>query len=153
MKYIKKLNENKLDNLSIEISDKSKEIYDFISSYLNLIDFESYFNNENLYNIAVYDQQKIIAANIFRMKDGKIHLNYSAVNPNYRNIGVNKLMKKYIVKFAKQNNCSVITANVRKSNIKSLKSLLNSGFNINTNYNDLKYPDGEEKIALFLKLN
>ena len=54
-------------------------------------------------------------------------------------------------KIAKNNNVQVITSNVRESNLSSLNSLLNSGFQINKNY-ELYYPDGERKLPLFKKI-
>jgi hypothetical protein len=56
-----------------------------------------------------------------------------------------------IEKFGIENDVNIITSNVRKNNLPSLKSLLKSGFVINKNY-DLYYPDGEKKIPLFKKL-
>lgn len=154
MKHIKNINENFNSNdLSVKICDKSKEIYEFISKYLHVMDFDSYINNENLYNVCVYDNNILIATDIFRMKDGKIHLNYSAVDEKYRNKGINKMMKYFIIDFAKKNNCTVITANVRESNIASINSFLSTGFTMNTKYDDLKYPDGEKKIPFFLYLD
>jgi ribosomal protein S18 acetylase RimI-like enzyme len=85
------------------------------------------------------------------MKDGKIHMNYSAVDDAYRNKGINKKMKLKIIETGKQNGCTLITSNVRESNISSLKSQLSVGFKINDRA-DLKYPDGEKKIPLYLHL-
>ena len=56
-----------------------------------------------------------------------------------------------ILEIAKVNNVHLITSNVRYSNKSSIKSLLNSGFNVNYNAN-LKYPDGEKKLSLYIKL-
>ena len=61
-------------------------------------------------------------------------------------------MNSKIIEIGKENNCSIITVNVRASNISSLKSLESIGFIIN-NKVELKYPDGEEKIPLYMYLN
>ena len=51
----------------------------------------------------------------------------------------------------KNSSINLITTNVRKSNEYSLKTFLSSGFQINDKAIG-KYPDGEEKIPLYLKL-
>lgn len=130
---------------------KSKESYDFVSRYLDIIDYESYINNDNLYQICAYYNNTLISVSIFRMKDGKIHLNYSAVDDNYRKMGINKSIKEEIIEFGKRNGCSIITANVRSSNVSSKKSLLSVGFKINDSVKRY-YPDGEEKISLYLNI-
>lgn len=150
MKYIKKFNEQ-YEDIKITPCEKSKKTYEFISKYLDTIDIESYMNNEHLYQICAYSNDELIGISIYRMKDNKIHMNYSAVKEEFRNKGLNKKMKMEIIKIGKENNCDVITANVRESNIPSLTSLLNIGFEINKNV-DIKYPDGEKKIPVYLKL-
>jgi len=80
-----------------------------------------------------------------------IHLNYSAVDEAYRNMGINKSMKLRIIEIGRKNNCSLITSNVRQSNLASLKSQQDIGFKVNDKV-DLKYPDGEKKIPLYLHL-
>lgn len=138
-------------DILIKQEEKTKETYDFIKKYLDVIEFDNYINNNNLYQVVVRYNNLIIGIRIFRMSDGKIHLNYSAVIPKFRNKGLNKKMFNEIEKIGISNNVNIITSNVRESNIKSLKSLLGSGFQINKNY-DLKYPDGEKKIPLFKRL-
>lgn len=138
-------------DILIKREEKTKETYDFIKQYLDVIEFDNYINNNNLYQVVARYNNLIIGIRIFKMSDGKIHLNYSAVIPEFRNKGLNKKMFNVIEKIGISNEVSVITSNVRESNIKSLKSLLGSGFQINKNY-DLKYPDGEKKIPLFKRL-
>ena len=138
-------------DIIIKQEEKTNETYDFIRQYLDVIDFDSYINNNNLYQVVARYDNSIIGIRIFRMNDGKIHLNYSAVIPEFRNKGLNKKMFNEIEKIGILNNVNIITSNVRESNISSLKSLLGSGFQINKNY-DLKYPDGEKKLPLFKRL-
>ena len=138
-------------DIIIKQEEKTNETYDFIKQYLDVIDFDSYINNHNLYQVVARYDNSIIGIRIFRMNDGKIHLNYSAVIPEFRNKGLNKKMFNEIEKIGILNNVNIITSNVRESNISSLKSLLGSGFQINKNY-DLKYPDGEKKLPLFKRL-
>ena len=138
-------------DIIIKQEKKTNETYNFIKKYLDVIDIDSYINNHNLYQVVVRYDNEIIGIRIFRMNDGKIHLNYSAVIPEFRKMGLNKKMLNEIEKIGISNGVNVITSNVRESNIYSLKSLLGSGFQINTNY-DLKYPDGEKKIPLFKRL-
>lgn len=140
-----------LPDLKIVSCDKSKESYNFVSKHLDMIDYESYINNENLYQICVYDKDKLVGVSIFRMKDGKIHMNYSSVDVDYRNKGINKKMKMKIIDIGRKNDCSIITSNVRASNLASLKSQLDVGFQINDKV-DLTYPDGEKKLPLYLRL-
>jgi ribosomal protein S18 acetylase RimI-like enzyme len=85
------------------------------------------------------------------MKDGKIHMNYSSVDETYRNMGINKKMKLKIIEIGRENSCTVITSNVRQSNISSLKSQQGVGFKVNDRV-DLTYPDGEKKLPLYLHL-
>ncbi len=139
------------NSISVEPEEKSEETYEFIKNYLDVIDFNDYVNNPNLYQVVARKGGDIIGVRVFRMKDGKLHLNYTAVSPLERNLGVNKLMLGEIEKIAKNNGVQVITSNVRESNLSSLNSLLNSGFQINKNY-ELYYPDGERKLPLFKKL-
>jgi ribosomal protein S18 acetylase RimI-like enzyme len=138
-------------NIIIKIEEKNKDTYDFISKYLDIIPFDDYISNENLYQVVGRKDNQIIGVRIFRMKDGKIHLNFSAIIENQRNKGINRKLLSVIEKFGIENAVTIITSNVRKSNLPSLKSLLKSGFLINKNY-DLSYPDGEKKIPLFKKL-
>jgi len=150
MKYLRKFNES-IDNIKVVECDKSKETYDFVAKYLDILDFDVYINNENLYQVCVYDGDKLIGVSIFRMKDGKIHMNYGVVDPEYRNQGINKKMKLRIIEIGRENGCTVITSNVRQSNIASLKSQQSLGFKINDRV-DLSYPDGEKKLPLYLHL-
>lgn len=153
-KYIQSFNNfnEKLNNdIIIKQEEKTEETYNFIKQYLDVMEFDSYINNNNLYQVVVRYVDSIIGIRIFKMENGKIHLNYSAVSPKERNKGLNKRMLDEIENIAHLNNVNVITSNVRESNISSLKSLIGSGFQINNNYN-LKYPDGEKKIPLFKKL-
>jgi ribosomal protein S18 acetylase RimI-like enzyme len=151
LKFDEFVNES-FNNIEIVECEKSRESYDFVSNYLDIIDFESYINNQNLYQVCAYENNILIGVSIFKMYDGKIHMNYGVVDANYRNVGINKKMKLKIIEIGKENNCSLITANVRESNIPSLRSLESVGFEIN-NKVDLRYPDGEKKIPLYLYLN
>ncbi len=153
VKYIKRFQVfyESIENIIITECEKSKDSYDFVSKYLNIFDYDSYINNENLYQVCAFDNDKLIGVSIFRMKDSKIHLNYSAVDESYRNKGINKKMKIKIIEIGKENNCTLITSNVRQSNIASIKSQQALGFKINDRV-DLKYPDGEKKIPLYLNL-
>jgi ribosomal protein S18 acetylase RimI-like enzyme len=146
MKWLRKFN-----SINIKECAKSKEVYDFVASYLDILDFNSYIESENLYQVCAYDNDLLVGASIFRMKDDKIHMNYGVVHESYRNKGINKRMKLKIIEIGRKNNCNIITSNVRESNKASLKSQQNIGFKINDRV-DLKYKDGEKKIALYLNL-
>lgn len=139
------------ENITICACEKSEKTYNFVSDYLSLMPYEDYINNDNLYQVCCYKNDLLIGVRIFRMKEGKIHLNYSAVKKEFRNRGVNKMMFDKIKEIAIENNVSLITSNVRESNISSIKSLLSCGFKINDRVN-LYYPDGERKIPFFIKL-
>lgn len=146
---------NQFDNISIE--DKSDEHYNFLSNYFKLpFTLEEFTNNDKIYIVTsrIRTRSKtneLIGVSLFKMSDGKIHLNYTVVDEKFRNTGVNTNIKEYIIKFANDNNISLITTNVRNSNTYSLKTFLNSGFKINDKYIS-EYPDGEKKIPLYLKL-
>jgi ribosomal protein S18 acetylase RimI-like enzyme len=140
------------NTILVKLVDKNKSVYDFISRYLKVIPFDDYINNKNLYQIGILKNNDLIGIRVFKMIDHKIHLNYSVVIEHERNKGINKEMFKAIEEIAIKNNITIITSNVRKSNTYSLKSLLSSGFSVNEK-SKLFYPDGEEKIALFKKLN
>lgn len=151
MKHLVRFNENfNLNNLKVSECEKSRETYDFVDKYLDMIDFESYINNGNLYQICVYDGFILVGVSIFRMKDDKIHMNYSSVDESYRNRGINKMMKNKIIEIGRNNKCTVITSNIRQSNI-SLRSQKSVGFKVNDRV-DLSYPDGEKKLPLYLHL-
>ena len=107
MRYLRRFNES-FDNIEIVQCDKSRESYDFVAKHLDILDFDSYINNENLYQICAYDNDKLVGVSIFRMKDGKIHMNYSSVDETYRNQGINKKMKLKIMRLV-ENGCPVIT--------------------------------------------
>jgi ribosomal protein S18 acetylase RimI-like enzyme len=150
MRYLRRFNES-FDNIEIVQCDKSRESYDFVVKHLDILDFDAYINNENLYQICAYDNDKLVGVSIFRMKDSKIHMNYSSVDESYRNQGINKKMKLKIIEIGKENGCTVITSNVRQSNVSSLKSQQGVGFKVNDRV-DLTYPDGEKKLPLYLHL-
>jgi len=137
--------------IQIKLEDKSLETWNFIKQYLDVLDFNTYMENSNLYQVVARSLDDIVGVSIFKMKDGKIHINYSAVVEEKRSRGLNVEMTSEIEKIAKENNVEVITTNVRESNPASINSYLKSGFKINTNYS-LSYPDGEKKIALFKRL-
>ena len=147
-KYSKSFNES---NSSVRLIDKDQTTYDFISSYLNVISYDDYITNQNLYQVGYFINDELVGLRIFRMLDGKIHLNYSAVSEDYRGGGLNVEMFKKIEEIGRSNGVSLITSNVRESNVSSLKSLLKCGFNINDRV-DLRYPDGERKLALYKRL-
>jgi len=148
MKYLKSFNES---NTSVRLIDKDQTTYDFISSYLNVISYDDYITNQNLYQVGYFINDELVGLRIFRMLDGKIHLNYSAVSEEFRGSEINSIMYLEIEKIGRSNGVSLITSNVRESNVSSLKSLLKCGFNINDRV-DLRYPDGERKIALYKRL-
>jgi ribosomal protein S18 acetylase RimI-like enzyme len=148
MKYLKSFNES---NSLVRLIDKDQTTYDFISSYLNVISYRDYITNQNLYQVGCFINDELVGLRIFRMLDGKIHLNYSAVSEDYRGGGLNVEMFKKIEEIGRSNGVNMITSNVRESNVSSLKSLLKCGFSINDRV-DLRYPDGERKIALYKKL-
>jgi len=146
-KYIGFVNEK--FGVSIQICEKSKETYGFILKYLNnIISFGGYMDNENLYQVCAYDNSELIGIRLFRMKDRKVHLNYSVVSESHRNMGINKKMAEKIFEISENNGVELITSNVRESNIYSIKSLLSSGFQINDKVVRY-YDDGEKKISLF----
>lgn len=150
LKYIKFL--ESLKDINIIQSPKTDDSYHFLESHLkSIISKEDYINNESLLQVCAFFDKKLVGVRCFRMKDGKIHLNYSAVDVDYRKTGINQGMFNTIRNIAEKNDIQLITVNVRESNVNSLKSLLKSGFQINTNA-ELKYPDGEKKIALYFKL-
>ena len=149
MKYLRRFNES--NSLVVSQCDKSEDSWNFISKFINVIPLEDYLNNINLYQVCALDGDKLVGLRIFRMKDGKIHLNYSAVDPDYRNKGLNQKMFEKILEIAKKQGVSLITSNVRQSNSKSIKSLLKSGFSINDKV-EMFYPDGEKKIPLYYKI-
>jgi len=148
MKYLKSFNES---NSSVRLIDKDQTTYDFISSYLNVISYDDYITNQNLYQVGYFINDELVGLRIFRMLDGKIHLNYSAVSDKFKGSGINSIMYLEIEEIGRSNGVSLITSNVRESNVSSLKSLLKCGFSINDRV-DLRYPDGERKIALFKRL-
>ncbi len=148
MKHLKRFNES---NSSVRLLDKDQTTYDFISSYLDVISYRDYITNQNLYQVGYFINDELVGLRIFRMLDGKIHLNYSAVSDKFRGSGINSIMYLEIEKIGRSNGVSLITSNVRESNVSSLKSLLKCGFSINDRV-DLRYPDGERKIALYKRL-
>jgi len=148
MKYLKSFNES---NSSARLIDKDQTTYDFISSYLNVISYRDYIVNDNLYQVGCFINGELLGLSIFKMVGDKIHLNYSVVSEGYRGGGLNVEMFKKIEEIGRSNGVSMITSNVREGNVSSLKSLLKCGFVINDRV-DLRYPDGERKIALYKKL-
>ena len=149
-KYTKFL--ESLKNVYLISCPKNEDSYHFLESHLkSIISKYDYINNENLFQVCAFDNKKLVGVRCFRMKDGKLHLNYSVVDSGYRKIGINQRMFNLIKNIAEKNDIQLITVNVRESNKESLNSLLKSGFQINTNV-DLKYPDGEKKIPLYFKL-
>lgn len=148
MKYLKSFNES--TSLIVKLIDKDLTTYDFIKSYLNVISYEDYIVNENLYQVGCFSGGELVGLMIFRMGD-KIHLNYTAVLDEFRGVGINGMMLSEIEKIGVDNGVSMITSNIRKRNVSSLRSLLKCGFSINDRV-DLRYPDGERKIALYKKI-
>ena len=149
MKYLKKYNES--TSLIVKLIDKNLTTYDFIKSYLNVISYEDYIVNDNLYQVGCFSGGELVGLMIFRMRGDKIHLNYTAVLDEFRGVGINGMMLSEIEKIGVDNGVSMITSNVREGNVSSLRSLLKCGFSINDRV-DLRYPDGEIKIALYKKL-
>ena len=140
-----------VENIKYSLCDKSKETYDFVASEFEILPYDKYISNDNLYQVCCYIDNKLIGVRIFLMKNSKIHLNYTVVSGSYRNIGINRKMFDVVFDVANKNNISVITSNVRESNKASIKSLLASGFELNDRV-ELFYPDGEKKLPFFKKL-
>lgn len=154
MKYLKMYSifkESISTSVDVRLIDKDQLTYDFISQHLNVIGYDEYINNENLYQVGAFLEGVLIGIRIFRMKDGKIHLNYSAVLNEFRGQGINTIMYSKIEEIAIEMGVNIITSNVRESNKSSLNSLLKCGFSINDRV-ELTYPDGEKKIPLFKRL-
>jgi ribosomal protein S18 acetylase RimI-like enzyme len=144
---------DKYYNYTISIENRSNEHYSFLKKYFDIpFSFVEYINNNNIYIITVRIKDELIGVELFRMKDNKIHLTYTLIEEEYRNKGINTNIKKAVINFAKNNNVNLITANVRKSNMHSLKTFLSTGFKINDSVKNT-YPDGEEKIPLYLKVD
>ena len=140
-----------IENIKCSLCDKSKETYDFVSSEFEILPYDKYISNDNLYQVCCYVDNKLVGVRIFLMKEGKIHLNYTVVSSSYRNLGINRKMFDVIFDVANKNNVSIVTSNVRESNKASIKSLLASGFELNDRV-ELFYPDGEKKLPFFKKL-
>lgn len=139
-------------NFVISFENKSIEHYNFLNKFFTMtFDLQQFLNNDKIYIVVAKENNKLIGVSLFRMDNNKIHMNYTVVDPTYRNKGINKKIKQFIINFAKNNNVILITANVRKSNDYSIKSFLSCGFLINDKAIS-KYPDGEEKIPLYLKI-
>lgn len=137
-------------DIDVNLCEKSKVTYDFMSKYLDIIPFDGYINNENIFQVCAYDGDEMVGVRMFRMKDKKIHLNYAVVSESHRNLGVNKKMADKIIEMSKDSGVSIITSNVREGNKYSIKSLLSSGFQINDKV-ERYYDDGEKKISFFKK--
>lgn len=149
---LKFLGESIIDNIAINIEKNSHEIYNFIAEYLNItLDIEKYLVSENTKQIVARDNGTIVGAIIFNINNNKAHISYAAVSTEMRNNGINKKMLSALEEYCKNNGIIMLTSNIRAGNIASLTSRLNSGFQINHNY-DLKYPDGEKKLPMFKKL-
>ncbi len=151
MMYIKTY-EN-FDNILYSIVGGSKENFEFLSNFDAIPSIESYLSSPRIKIVEARLNDELIACSMFVLKENSVHLNYTFVIDSYRNKGVNQGLKKTLVDWCSKNGYAKITCNVRESNIPSLSSLIKSGFNINTNYNDLKYPDGEKKIPLYYEVS
>ena len=136
----------------VDLEDKSTEHYDFLSKYLTIpFSVEDFYNNSKIEIVTARTTNKLVGVFLFVLNNNRIHMNYTAVDEKYRNKGINGKMMKFIINYAKEDGIEMITGNVRKSNEYSIKTMLSSGFQVNDKAIG-KYPDGEEKIPLYLKL-
>jgi ribosomal protein S18 acetylase RimI-like enzyme len=144
---------NKFDSpILIDLEDKSTEHYSFLSKYFTIpFSVEDFYSNDKINIVTARHINKLVGVSLFVINNDRIHMNYTAVDEKYRNKGINNDIKNFIIKYAKECNINLITTNVRKSNEYSLKTFLSSGFQINDKAIG-KYPDGEDKIPLYLKL-
>jgi len=129
---------------------KRKSQLKFLDKYFNIrTTDEVYLKQSTLGVITARRYLMLVGVSVFFTENGKLHLNYTAVDTKHRNIGINKLMKKELISYAKGKNISKITANVRESNIFSVKSLISSGFKLD-NENTTKYENGDNKLLFYL---
>lgn len=139
----------------VKIVNTSEENYSFLKSYFKkFVTNLDKFLTTSSYKVCEYrsDSGFLIGCSFFVIHDNYIHLNASLISDSFRGLGINKEMKQCIIKYADSiNGIKKITCNVRESNVKSMKSLLNIGFKINNNV-DMIYPDGEKKIAMYYEL-
>ena len=136
----------------VDMEDKSTEHYDFLSKYFTIpFSVEDFYSNSKIEITTARTTNKLVGVFLFVLNNDRIHMNYTAVDEKYRNKGINGKIKDFIINYAKEYGITMITTNVRKSNEYSLKTFLSSGFQVNDKAIG-KYPDGEEKIPLYLKL-
>lgn len=142
---------NLMENLKLQITEILPFTDVFFKIYFKKLTFKNYIGIENMYQITCFDKSLPIAVLIFKVNENNIFIYYTLVIPEYRNKGINTLMLKQLDSFAQQQNINLLMCNVRESNVISLKSFTNNGFQINKNYN-LKYKNGENKISMFKEL-
>ena len=140
MKYLKK-------DLYISISEKNEENYNFIIKVFRDIPltFKDYLEREHIYVCEARINNKLVGVNIFNIRpknfwsnepnlfsipteNSILYSNYTVVDNNYRGMGINTKIKKYLIKYAKNKGVGAIAAGVKPDNIASYKSLLNLGF-------------------------
>lgn len=138
--------------LIIDLGNKSLDSYEFMNRFITVtIPFEEYIENENINQVIVYHNDKIIALRIYRILEDRIHLTYTAVDVPYRGNSINHMMLLRIEEIAKNLGIDTLTSNVRVSNLASLRSLEKSGF-IPIQGQNLTYSNGEKKIPHMKKL-
>jgi ribosomal protein S18 acetylase RimI-like enzyme len=139
--------------LTLKITNVLKETDNFFENYYEKLNFEYYYNIDNMFQVTCYENNNIIGILIFQIRENGILICYSLVIPEKRGLKINSLMINKLETFAKNKNIDLLMCNVRESNISSLNSFTkNNNFKINNNYH-LKYKDGENKLSLFKKLN
>lgn len=147
-------------NYTLSVEPKSMEHYEFVRNHFDFpvdIDYQKFMECDLNYVVAVRMESVdspvkfLLGVSIFSLLEDKIHINYVAIDKEYRRKGINRAINELIEDIARGNYIDYLTANIREKNLNSINSFTKCGFEINTN-RMCKYQNGDVKVHVFKKI-
>lgn len=138
--------------IDIQVTDnKRKEHHDMLSKSFS-INYDKFMSNPNTLVVTAKRYGQLVGLGLINRKDkNTIHLSYTHVSKEYRNLNINKLLKRGVEVYCRVNKISTITGNVRLSNLSSIKSLLSRGF-LPMSIGESTYTNGDKKVKMYKQL-
>lgn len=134
-------------------SEKTDTVYEFISGYFSpCFTYEDFIKRTDIRCFTAYVEDTLAAASLVSFCDGSLgtlscHFLYTAVKEEFRNRGINRMLKQFVESCCIADGGVTATAYVRGTNTASLCSLKKSGYSIDSNYKGF-YKNGDQKILM-----
>lgn len=146
------------------IEQKTKEHFDFMSKYFKMyFTLGDFLKRKDLFVVVIRDDDSnIVALTLVRETWMKVPEGYSTfsvlrvvftiVDEDYRGHGLNQILLDFVYDYGKENGAKYIVANIRESNVVSIRSFMKNGFSL-SNIKTKPYKNGEKKVRVVKFIN